>query len=51
MFAAFDRSLIRLAGIVFAAAITVAILVGWDGLAQRDQGAYLAKATATAVRG
>ena len=29
----------------------VAILAGLDGLAQRDQGAYLAKATASAVRG
>ena len=51
MFTAFDRTLTRLAGFVFAAAITVAILAGLDGLAQHDQGAYLAKATATAARG
>jgi hypothetical protein len=51
MFTAFDRTLTRLAGFVFAAAITVAILAGLDGLAQSDQGAHLAKATATAARG
>ena len=51
MFTALDRSLTRLAGFVFAAAITVAILAGLDVLAQQDQGAYLAKATATAARG
>ena len=51
MLTAFDRSLTRLAGFVFAAAITVAILAGLDGLAQHDPGAHLAKATATAARG
>jgi hypothetical protein len=51
MFTALERSLSRLAGFVFAAAITMGILAGLDGLSQHDQGAYLAKATAAAARG
>ena len=51
MFTALDRSLSRLAGLAFAVAITVAILAGLDGLAQHDQAAYLAKATAATPRG
>jgi hypothetical protein len=51
MFTAFDRALTRLAGAVFAAAVTFAILAGLDGLAQPDPAAFLAKAAATASRG
>jgi hypothetical protein len=51
MFTAFDRSAARLTAFIFAAAVTLATLAGLDGLAQQDQGAKLAKATATAPRG
>jgi hypothetical protein len=51
MLTAFDRALTRLAGAVFAATVTVAILAGLDGLAQPDSAALLVKATATASRG
>jgi len=52
MFTAINRSLTpRLAGFVFAAAMTVTILAGLDGLARSDPGAHLAKATAAAARG
>jgi len=51
MFTAFDRSLTRVAAAIFAAAVTIAILAGLDGLAHPDPAAFLAKATATASRG
>ena len=46
-----DRSVSRLVALALAAAVTVATLVGLDGLARQDYRAQLAKAAVSATRG